>query len=76
MSFNFATYGYWDNYWDKVFVGFKDRFMTEGGASLILPTLKISDQMPNNYLFKSSNRDTGLIWETRSKLTVMSLEQY
>ena len=76
MSFNFATYGYWDNYWDKVFVGFKDRFMTEGDASLILPTLKISDQMPNNYLLKSSNKDTGLIWETRSKLTVMSLEQY
>ena len=76
MSVNFATYSYWDNYWDKVSVGFKDRFMKDGGVSLILRTLKISDQMPNNYLFKSSNKDTGLVCETCSKLIVMSLQQY
>ena len=79
MSFNFTTYGYWDIYWDiywDVFVSFKDRFMTGSGPLLILRTLKNSDQMPNSYLFKVSNKDTGLIWATCSKLTVMSLEQY
>ena len=38
MSFNFTTYGHWDIYWDKAFVSFKGRFMTEGGPSVILPT--------------------------------------
>ena len=76
LKFNFATYGYWDIYLDKAFVSFKDRFMTEGAPSLILCTLKNSDQMPSSYLFKVSNKDTGLIWATCSKLTVMSLEQY
>ena len=76
MSVNFTTYGYWDIYLDKVFVSFKDRFMTEGGPSLILHTLKNSDQMFNGFLFKVSNKDTNLIWATCSKLTVMSLEQY
>ena len=75
-KFNFVTYGYWDIYLDKAFVSFKDRFMTEGVPSLILCTLKNSDQMPSSYLFKVSNKDTGLIWATCSKLTVMSLEQY
>ena len=68
MSFNFAIY--------KVFISFKDRFMTEGGPSLILHTLKNSDQMHNNCLLKVSNKDTDLIWATCSKLTVLSLEQY
>ena len=53
MSLNFTTYGYWDIYLDKVFVRFKDRFMTQGGPSLILYTLNNSDQMPNICLLKS-----------------------
>ena len=53
-----------------------DRFMTEGGPSLILCTLKNSDQMLNNYLLKASNKDSNTIWATCSKSTVMSLEQY
>ena len=76
MSFNFTTYRYWDIHWDKVFGSFKDRFMGEGGSSLILHTLKYYDQVPNRYLFKVINKYTGLIWPTCSKLTVMSLEQY
>ena len=76
MSFNFTTYGYWDIRWDKGSVSFKDCFMTEGGSSLILCTSKNSDHMPNSYLFKVSNKDTGLIWEKCSKLAAMSLEQY
>ena len=72
MSFNFETCGYSD----KVFVSFKDIFMTEGGPSLILGILKNSDQIPNKYLFKISNTETGLFWTACSKLTVMSLEQY
>ena len=50
--------------------------MKEGGPSLILRILKNSDQMHNNYLFKVSNKDTGTIRVTCSKLTLMSLEQY
>ena len=76
MSFKFTTYGYWDIRLDKVFVSFKDRFMTEGSPSLIIYTLNNSHQMPNSYLFKMSNKDTDLISATCSKLTVMSLEQY
>ena len=56
MSFNFETCGYSD----KVFVSFKDIFMTEGGPSLILGILKNFDQIPNKYLFKISNTETGL----------------
>ena len=76
MSFNFTTDGYWNICWDKVFVSFKDCFMTEGGPSLILRILKDSDQMPNSCLLKVCNKDTGLSWGTCSKLTVISLEQY
>ena len=76
MSFNFATNGYWDNYWDNIFVSFKDRFMTEGGSLLILRTLNNSDRMPKKYLFKISSKDTGLIWTTCLMLIVMLLEQY
>ena len=76
MSFNFTTNAYWGNYWDKVFVSFKDRFMTVGVPSTILHTLKNSIQMSDSYLFKVTNKDTGLIWATCSKLTVISLEQY
>ena len=50
--------------------------MTEDGPSLILHTLKNSDQMPNNYLLRVSNKDTDTMWATCSKLTVMSQEQY
>ena len=35
--------------------------MTEGGPSVILRALKNSEQMPDSYLFKVSNKDTGLI---------------
>ena len=76
MSFNFTTNAYWGNYWDKVFVSFKDRFMTVGVPSSILRALKNFTQMYNSYLFKVINEDTGLIWATCSKLTVISLEQY
>ena len=55
MSFNFTTYGYLDISWD-VFVSFKDRFMTGSGPFLILRPLENSDQMPNSYLFKVSNK--------------------
>ena len=50
--------------------------MAEGGLSLILCILKNSYEMPNNYLFKVSNKDTSLIWAKYSKLAVMPLEQY
>ena len=50
--------------------------MTECGPPFILCTLKISNQMPNNYLLKASNKDTDIMLATSSKLTVMSLEQY
>ena len=76
MSFNVTTNAHWGNYWDKVFVSFKDRFMTVGVPSTILRTLKNSIQMSDSYLFKVTNKDTGLIWATCSKLTVISLEQY
>ena len=76
MSFNVTTNAHWGNYWDKVFVSFKDRFMTVGVPSSILRTLKNFTQMYNSYLFKVINKDTGLIWATCSKLTVISLEQY
>ena len=76
MSLNFTTYGYWDIYLDKVFVRFKDRFMAQGGPSLILYTLNNSDQMPNICLLKVSNKDTGLIWAACPKLTVITLEQF
>ena len=42
-------------------LSFEDRFMTEGDQSLILPTLDDSNQMTNNYFFKVSNKDNGLI---------------
>ena len=76
MPINFTTYGYWDIYWDKVFVSFKDRFMTEGGPSLIFCTVKNLDQNPNSHLFKVSEKNTGLIWAKCSKLTAVSLEYY
>ena len=76
MPINFTTYGYWDIYWDKVFVSFKDRFMTEGGPSLIFCTVKSLDQNPNSHLFKVSEKNTGLIWAKCSKLTAVSLEYY
>ena len=56
MSFNFETCGYSE----KLFVSFKDIFMTEGGPSLIIGILKNSDQIPYKYLFKISNTETGL----------------
>ena len=40
-------------------INYKYRFMTEGGSSLILHTLKNSDQMPNNYFLRVSIKDTG-----------------
>ena len=76
MPINFTTYGHWDIYWDKVFVSFKDRFMTEGGPSLIFCTVKNLDQIPNSHLLKVSDKDTGLIWTKCSKLTAVSLEYY
>ena len=76
MPFNFTTYGYWDVSLDKVFVSFKDRFMTEGAPLLILRALNNFDQIPNSYLFKESNKDTDHLWVTCPKLTVMLLEQY
>ena len=56
MSVNFRTEDYQDSYLNKFFVSFKDRFMTEGGPSLILRTLNNSDQMLNSYLFKVGNK--------------------
>ena len=50
--------------------------MTESGPSLTHRALKNSDEILNNFLFKVSNKDTGTILGTCSKLTVMSLEQY
>ena len=61
MSFNFAIYGYRGNYLDNVFVSFKDCFMAECNPSLILLILKNSNQIPNTFLLKVSNKDTDLI---------------
>ena len=50
--------------------------MTKGGPSSMLCTFKNSNQIPNNYLLKVSNKDTDTMWATCSKLAAMPIVKY